>query len=362
MLHSNIGEVISTAPGDQFTQNAAAEAKRCGLPLVIEVFLSSSNEEVEPWDHLPVPLVTLHQLRVVSQLPGHPGVKEYFGLRMDSLDVNLNAAANYFADSNVDDETILAKVADRFEEPWLTQFWILASAAYRLYPWDSSWFARQLGRSQPLHSLSAATVRGAQTAASEWDTPAWRSSRQAVFIKTDNSESHPWVLEDLALRFHLAANRMSEALEVIARNHVKNQNEPIERHIQFQRLEAAGFVSRARAYSFHLRETLLARLLRQEPERPELVSELSDVLRADLVNQELELERLDELDAFGYPRPPEVTGLQKKEKWAVERRTDLTGFKKALSVFETNLGAFLEMYLKEEGGTASEGQFSLTSR
>ena len=59
MLHGSIAEVISTIPADRFFQNAVSVATTCGIPVVAEAFLSSNNEEVEPWRELPVPLVTV---------------------------------------------------------------------------------------------------------------------------------------------------------------------------------------------------------------------------------------------------------------------------------------------------------------
>jgi hypothetical protein len=362
MLHSNVGEVITTAPADQFVQNASTIAQRYSIPVVIEVFLSSSNEEVEPWTHLPVPLVTLHQLRTVEALPGIVGVKEYFGLQMNRLDVNLRAASHHFSDPALSDTAVLQRVADEFEMPWLAKFWSIASEAYRLYPWDSSWFARQLGRSEPLHELTAATVRGTQTAASEWDTPAWRSSRQAVFMRTDASEPSAWLLEDVELRCTAAANRMSEALEEYERNRVASADAEVGAHLRGQYLEATGFVTRTRAYSLHIRATLLARLLREAPNRPELLGELDTVLRADIVNRQRELGLRQEREACGSSPVGDASDLQKSEKWVVPERTAVEDAEIALAALREDPDRFLARYLLPASGTASAGQFSLTSR
>ncbi|WP_368497638.1 hypothetical protein [Herbiconiux sp. A18JL235] len=361
MVHNTIGEVISTRPADAFVRNLATAAASRGLPVVVEIFLSSSNEEVEPWTHLPVPLVTIEQLRAVDRVVGVSGVKEYFGLRLDEFDVNLNAAAAYFRAPNRTDGELLDDVAALFGEKWLPRFWTLASEAYSLYPWDASWFGRQLGRSQPVHETTAATVRGAQTSASAWDTPAWRSSRHAVFMRTDNGEPHPWLLEDVGLRCSQAADRMTDALAVFDREPWVDRAEHLETHLQLQRLQALGFVTRTRAYAFHIRETLLACVLRSEP-RPFLRDELRRTLEADLANQEREVLRLAEVEALGAPEISEVAGLQATEKWVVQTRTDLDGIKDALSTLTRSLPEYLATYSLAVPGVARAGQFSLTSR
>src|ERR1035441_1524245 len=76
-----------------------------------------------------------------------------------------------------------------------------------LFPWETSWFIREMGRSRTDHSLSAAMLRGQQA-----HTPSWCSTRHAIFMKTDNTQPDPWMLEDVQLRCQLAADRWETAL------------------------------------------------------------------------------------------------------------------------------------------------------
>ncbi|WP_454116910.1 hypothetical protein [Microbacterium aurum] len=361
MVHSNIGEVISTQPADAFVKNIAREAERLAIPVVVEGFLSSSNEEVEPWTHLPVPLVTLDQLRAIESVDGVVGVKEYFGIRMDPFDVNLNAASEYFGDPRRSDQEILRSVAQKFGMEWLPTFWTRASEAYRLYPWDSSWFARQLGRSQPIHAPGPATVRGTQSAASEWDTPAWRSSRHAVFMRVNNSEPHAWLLEDVALRCEQAARRMTDALRSFQLENVAPVAAAVDSHLQLQRLQGIGFVTRTTAYHLHIRATLLGRLLKQRS-LPALRRELAEVLRADRRNQEREIRRLRTLDALSFREGEPPHGLQAEEKWVVAPRRHLHEIDRAISLLNDSLTQYLDEYTDSRPDTAEAGQFSLTSR
>lgn len=361
MIHSSIAEVMSAMAGDEFVHDVGALASRRGIPVIAEVFLSASNEEVEPWHRLPVPCITLQQLRNVEAVPGILGVKEYYGLLPSPFDVNARVAAAYFGDPKITDDAALASVASTFGQPWLKEFWRRTSAAYRLYPWNASWFARELGYSDPSHELSAAIIRGSQSNAPDWDTPAWRSSRGAIFMRTTNREAHPWELEDMELRFATAADAMTDAVSYAQRHGVDvGRTAPDEksREIQLQVEEATGFVIRCRAYQLHLRETNLALLLRDRPERQDLVLELRDALVRDLANQQAEIERV----ARSGDIPPVPSQLQLEQRWIVDRKFDLEPIERAIADLDSNLGEFLSRYFLPGAELAAAGQFSLTSR
>ena len=355
MLHGSIAEVVSTIAGDRFVRNAASLAAAHGIPVVGEVFLSSANEEVEPWGRLPVPLVTLRQLRDLERIPGIVGIKEYFGLVPSPFDVNLAAAAAYFADPRVSERDILDSLAEPWGRPWLTEFWSSASLAYELYPWDASWFGRQLGRSQPMHELSAATVRGMQSSASEWDTPAWKSTRGSIFMRLSNDEAHPWLLEDVGLRFAAAAAAMEVAVAGFDAAFT-NSGDDSARELLIQRSEAVAFITRTTAYHCHVRETLLARTIRTDPPtRHRLLEELRAVLETDLANQQRELSRGAGSDADA------ATPLQFAERWVVPERTHIDMITDAITLFDKDPEQFLAAYLLPGHDAASAGQFTLTS-
>lgn len=357
MVHSNIGEVITVDAGDVFLKNIADLAGQKGIPVIAEVFLSSSNEEVEPWTHLPVPACTLDQLRSLASVPGVMGVKEYFGLQDDPWDVNALATVEYLRDPDATDDDVLARVAHRFDADWLPSFWKMASRAYRLYPWDLSWFARQLGNSHPTHSLQAAILRGTQTAASEWDTPAWRSSRHGVFMRSTADAAHPWELEDARLRFALAASEMQRAVEVVQEK-CPESVDAISAHIRRQQADAARFVTRCTAYECHLAETLLAQQARtaaDDDRRVDFISQLRLTLQRDLANQKREL---------ALPRPERLMAplhLQLAERWVTPAATDTSAIEIALALLDSDADSFLETYLQPGPPTAVNGQFSLTS-
>jgi len=353
MMHSSIAEVISTMPADRFLRSAAALAASRGIPVIAEAFLSSANEEVEPWENLPVPLVTIRQLRALDAVDGVVGVKEYYGIVPEGQDVNLAAAAQYFADPDADEATLLARLADRLGGPGLAEFWTLTSSAYEQYPWDATWFARQLGRSQPVHALSAATVRGSQSAASAWETPAWRSSRGSVFMRTTNDPAHPWLLEDVELRCRMAARTMERA--------VARADQGLEVPA-LQLSEAVGFITRATALALHIRATTLADRLRSGGgDRARLIEELRDTLREDLANQRRELDR-HAITGAAAMATVDPSPLQLAERWVVEPRTSTAAIEGAIALLDDDVDEFLRVHLLPAPDAAEAGQFSLTSR
>ncbi|KAA9083749.1 hypothetical protein [Microbacterium radiodurans] len=358
MVHSNIGEVMTTAPADVFLHNIAAVASARGIPVVAEVFLSSSNEEVEPWRHLPVPLCTIAQLRAINAVPGITGVKEYFGLSSSDDDVNTVAAVMHLNNPESSDPEILARVADRWGHDWLSGFWTKTSAAYRLYPWDLSWFTRQLGHSSPAHALTAATLRGTQTAAAAWDTPAWRASRRGVFIRVTNEPPHPWQLDDARHRFRLAADVMRGAVDLATSRLARSARGAAAERIEHQVVDATRFVIRCTAYECHIEETLLAARARTEEDpavRSRILSQLDLTLARDIENVRHEMR----LPALSTGRPP--TPLQLAEKWVIELPVTAEPLKEARRELLRDPDGFLSHYFLEGPHSAPAGQFSLTS-
>ena len=65
MLHSNIGEVQLARPVDGWLRNMSMHAQNRNLPLVVETFLSSSNEETEDLANLAMPQLIFNQLQFI---------------------------------------------------------------------------------------------------------------------------------------------------------------------------------------------------------------------------------------------------------------------------------------------------------
>jgi hypothetical protein len=330
-LHGNIAEAQATLVADRWLKNTVALARQRGIPAIVEYFLGANSEEVEPFTHLAHPLVVLRGLRTIASIPGVAGIKEYFGLAPAREDPNLRMTGLFFANPHIGEDQALSTLATPYGAagPQIVEFWRLTSAAMELFPWDTSWFIREIGRSDPAHSLSAAMLRGQQA-----HTPSWESTRRAIFMKTDNGECDPWMLEDVQLRCRQAADRWAAAVS-IGPHVLAAIPEPLGAHFRQTLEQTAALARRAMAYVHHLRATSLATILRKQhaagqPYPGRIVAELRAVMADDLAN-----------------------GLGEKE-WPEMRA--------ALALLGEDVDAFLASFLRPEADKRSKGAFSVTSR
>lgn len=91
------------------------------------------------------------------------GMKEYYGNLPGREDVNLRTTSIFFNDKDITDKAaldILAKPYGKAEEK-VKSYWTSVSEAFEIYPWDISWYAREVGKSQPEQALTAASLKGA---------------------------------------------------------------------------------------------------------------------------------------------------------------------------------------------------------
>lgn len=153
-----------------------------------------------------------------------------------------------------------------------------------LFPWNTSWYIRKIGLCDPDHNMRAAFIRGQQA-----HTPSWESSRRGVFMKTDNSQPDPWMLEDVELQCRLSAEKMDEALR-IGRDVIEKIPEPLAETFRETLADWTRFRRCALSYASHLRETNLANVMRRrlatgQPLSARLTDEMISVLTADSLNR-----------------------------------------------------------------------------
>lgn len=344
-MHVNAGECMATIVADRWFRNMASVAAARGIPVVGEYFLGAASEETEPLSGLAHPLAILRGLKTLASVPGLAGVKEYYGLAPQKEDPNLRMTALFFEDASIAEEDALARLAEPYGVTAgdIQRFWHLTSEGMELFPWEVSWFIRQVGRSAVDHSLAAAFLHGQQCS-----TPSWEATRHAVFMKVDDRQPHPWMLEDVQVRCELAAARWREAEHL--GGHIAGAVPPALRDAFAANLrDLAALRRRAMAYAYHIRETNLATVLRRHSNARDtgatamarVSSELLDVLRAD------------------------------RENWREEvgARTGLPGtsdtwpeMDEAIELLQQDPGAFLDRFLLETPILLSKGMFSLTSR
>ncbi len=299
MLHANIAEVMSTLPVDRWLKNTVALARGRGIPVVVEYFLGIPTEEIEPFQYLPYPLVTLRGLKAIAAVEGIAGIKEYYGTVPDREDANLRMTGLFLHDPGIGEDAALRQLAEPYgaARDGIIEFWKLTSQAMELFPWEISWQARCLGRADVNHAMSGAFIRGTCC-----HSPSWDSSRNAIFMKTENSPVLPAMLEDVQLRCEISARYFARAGEA-GKTALDSVPEELRATLRHALDEIDGVRRRALAYVYHLRETNLATVMRGIRARgealpPRLTAEMKALLTADRVNRgAADPEKAREVDA-----------------------------------------------------------------
>jgi hypothetical protein len=320
-IHSSVAEVMITNPADRWFKNVVHKAANLGIPVIAEVFMGGPTEEMEPYTNIQCPLSTLRELQAVNSVGRLAGIKEYYGDVPEGDDPNLRMTGIFFHNPHTTEDDALDELAKPYGPAAndVVRYWRLVTAAIETAPWDISWRFRRIGYSDPVHLMTAATLKGAS-----WQTPSWQSSRRSTFIRTDETdEPNFWMREDVQLRCEESASIMDQAIKVLssaAKMIPRQHQEAPEKSLT----ELTGFRVRLLAYAYHLRETNLADDLRSAkrlnlPVRKENVDELRAILIKDQMNEGTRepigaaIEMLDkDLDRFlaTYFLPSEPTGAK----------------------------------------------------
>jgi hypothetical protein len=330
-IHSNIAEVQIAFPACRWFKNVLYLAKTKNIPVIAEVWTGCPTEEMEPFRHIPSPLLTLQELRAVYTAGDLKGIKEYYGNVPGEEDPNLRITGIFFHNPDVSDSIAINELAKPYlkASEGVKKFWILSSEAVAFYPWDVTWLAREAGRSNPEHLMTAATLKGACP-----ETPDWQSSRKTYFMRTDQADDpNFWMREDMQLRFEQSASLLIRAI-----NTADSVNEFVPQNLrpEFDKSvdELKELNRRVLAYAYHLRETNLAddirssiKLKMPEKQRLENIIELRKILLKDQEN-----ERTDEPIAS------------------------------AVKMLDNNLDQFLKTYFLPSDASNLRDQWSITSK
>lgn len=338
-LHANIAECMSTVAADPWFVRTARQSQSRGIPVWAEWFLGGVCEETEPIQHLAHPVTVWRGLRRILATAGVTGLKEYYGLLPDRFDsdFNLQATVLFLEQPNLSEDEMLAHLTAPYQAAagTVAEALRLASEGMEFYPWDCSWYGREIGRSVTDHSLNAALLRPMIC-----PTPSWESTRGTIFMRTENTQAHPWMLEDVGLRAAQAVEIWNQALAAISKALPLvdgRQREILTRwHDSLSALRR-----RAHAYALHLRATMIATAARIRindgaPLPASMAAEMRDVLVASRANHAEECRATGAADSW-----------QEMDAAISELGTDLTGW--------------LGRWLLPAPDQRSKGMFSLTS-
>ncbi len=288
-IHSNIAEVQIAFPAGRWFKNVLYLAKTKNIPVIAELWTGCPTEEMEPYTHIPTPMLTLQELRAVYNAGVLKGIKEYYGNVPNEEDPNLRMTGIFFHNPEVSDSAAMNELTKSYLKAaeGVSKYWKLSSEAVAFYPWDVTWLAREAGRSNPEHLMTAATLKGAS-----WETPDWQSSRKTYFMRTDEADDpNFWMREDMQLRFEQSASLMTQAINIA--DSVKEFVPQILRS-EFDKSidELKELNRRVLAYAYHLRETNLANDIRSsiklkmpEKQRLDNITELRKILLKDQENE-----------------------------------------------------------------------------
>ncbi|MHB1483530.1 MAG: hypothetical protein ACYCYI_02610 [Saccharofermentanales bacterium] len=210
-LHCNVGEVHSANPVDVWFRNVSRKAYEHNIPVIGEIHMASTSQEIEPVSVF-MPRIVYQQIKAVLSTKGTCGVKEYYGILPDKLDVNLAMAGAIFDNPEIELDDAMDLISKQFgpAQKLAQKAMELTASAFEIYPWDVTWWFILSGHLNPCHGWNSAYIHG-----ESWDSPSWWSSRNAIYMHTKtNFNPHPWLLEDVSLRFEIAANEYAEAAKI----------------------------------------------------------------------------------------------------------------------------------------------------
>ena len=286
-MHSAITEVQIAFPADRWFKNMLTLAEEKNIPVMGEVWMGTPTEEVEPYLNVPTPLATLRTLRAVNSAGKLKGIKEYYGNIPDKEDPNLRMTSIFFNNPDISDEQAIILLSKPYKNAAdkMAMYWKYSSEAVEMYPWDISGYSRSIGRSEPHHLMTAATLKGAS-----FETPSWKSNRRAAYMRTVETETpHFWMMEDAQLRFEATSQKIDQAL-VYAQDARGNIPKEFLSVFNLGVKELEGFRQRVLSYAYHIRETNLCNMMRQSLEKTGKVNEanlneLRTILLKDKQNQ-----------------------------------------------------------------------------
>ena len=286
-LHANIAESMANIAADPWFVRTARQAQALGIPVWAEWFLGGVSEETEPIQHLAHPVTVWRGLRRILATAGVTGLKEYYGLLPDRFDsdFNLQATVLFLEQPNLSEDEMLAHLTAPYQAAagTVAEALRLASEGMEFYPWDCSWYGREFGRSMTDHSLNAAILRPMLC-----PTPSWESTRGTIFMRTEATPAHPWMLEDVGLRCAQASAIWNQALAAISK--ALPLVDGTQREILTRWHDSLSALRRrARAYALHLRATMIATAARIRIKdcislTPSMTEEMREVLQASRTN------------------------------------------------------------------------------
>jgi hypothetical protein len=290
-LHSNIAEVQLTRPVDLWFKNMVRLLSERNIPVVGELFMASANEELEPLGRISAPRLVGEEFDALAQCELLSGVKEYYGTLPDKYDPSLQMAAIKLARPGISNQAALKEMALVFGEgSGILAAWEATAMGISLYPWDATWRFRSVPKNlagiQVFHQWDVARIMG-EVAAS----PSWKSTRQGLFMATENEVRDPWFFEDIELRCEASASKLQEAITLFESISMKTQiTSPYHDYISGTIFDLRILEQYVTAIRCYCRESNLAWMMRKYSDAgtqipAALISRFEEIMKTDIANQ-----------------------------------------------------------------------------
>ena len=210
MMHNSIAEVYFVNTTDLAFRNIARLAGSRGIPFVGEGHFGGAGDDIITINHMPCPRLVFQELDAMRNTKGLTGVKEYYGFEPDHFAVNIEMFKSYLISPDKKLEELLEPMAASYggASEILLEAWEAAAQGMELFPFNASWWLRQLVDEPKMQEYKKLPT-------ADWMTPSWKANRRGYYIVTDESRQHPWLLEDVGLRACAAARRYSKAVDLL---------------------------------------------------------------------------------------------------------------------------------------------------
>jgi hypothetical protein len=290
-LHSNIAEVQLTRPVDVWFKNMVRLLAAKNIPVVGELFLASGTEELEPLGSIAAPRLVGEEFDALALCESLSGIKEYYGTLPDKYDPSLQMAGIKMTNPGISNQQALKELARPFgEDSGILEAWEATAMGISLYPWDASWRLRSVPRNaagiQVFHQWAVAQILG-EVAAS----PSWKSTRQGLFMATENEVRDPWFFEDIELRCQASASKLSEAIAAFEKISLKTGiTSPYHDYITGTISDLRILEQYVTAIRCYCRESNLAWMMRKYTKTGQtipasLVARFEEIMKTDIANQ-----------------------------------------------------------------------------
>ena len=212
----NFGLMLNTGGNESYYNNLDNYWVKCigriaeerNIPIIAEIQATGSGVGSVPLQFFQCPTLVHRQIGIMRQFPTLVGIKEHFGYVKDKQSVNTLFLKEFFKSADSDLDILLERTAQNYTDDKvkeLVKLWKDIEKAYDFIPFNFTYLYTNIAGYSPKHTYNVENPLSVQA-----DTPAWESDRKGFYISLHNDRMHPWAIENAALLFKQAGNRLND--------------------------------------------------------------------------------------------------------------------------------------------------------